>query len=331
MKVLRVGLLGCGNFANVHAQIVSNLPEEVELVAFCDRNEYKTEAFRAQYAPNAQTFTDHRELFDRANLDIVIVTLPPYGHTDEVELAAQHGIHILMEKPIALTSDHAWRMVEAAESARIKTQVGFMFRFGEAVEKFKAMQAAGATGPIGLMSARYFCNALHADWWRMKEKSGGQLVEQVIHMFDLLRFLVGEPAAVYSRQENLFHQDVQDYTIEDVSATVISFKHGGLGVVYATNNAIPGQWMNDYRVVAHRITADFTNANNAVFYQTDQPDSPAIKIESSKDFRRALMLDLLKAIRTDGDTRTAMREGAKSLDLVLAAAKAAEQRKEVLL
>jgi predicted dehydrogenase len=329
MKVLRTGLLGCGNFANVHAQIANKLPEEVELVAFCDRNEEKTKDFQAKYAPNAATFTDHQAMFERANLDLVIVSLPPYGHSDEVRLAAERGVHILMEKPIALTSEHAWEMVERVEGAKIKTQVGFMFRFGEAVERFKAMQAAGETGAVGLMSARYFCNSLHADWWRMKDKSGGQLVEQVIHMFDLLRYLGGEPTAVYSRQENLFHQDVPDYTIEDISATVVSFKHGGLGIVYATNNAIPGKWINDYRIVAHRLTADFTNANNAVFHQTDQKDSPAITIESSKDYRMALMLDLLNAIRTDGETRTPMREGAKSLDLVLAAARAAEQRKEV--
>jgi predicted dehydrogenase len=331
MNVLRVGLLGCGNFANVHAQIVTSMPDAVELVALCDRNEEKTAVFRKKYAPNAATFIDHRRMFEQAKLDLVIVALPPYGHSDEVELAAQHEVHILMEKPIALTSDHAWKMVEAVEEAKIKSQVGFMFRFGEAVERFKQMQEAGETGAVGLMSARYFCNALHADWWRMKDKSGGQLVEQVIHMFDLLRYLGGEPAAVYSRQENLFHQDVPDYTIEDVSATVVSFKHGGLGVVYATNNAIPGKWINDYRVVAHRMTADFTNANNATFYPTEAPDRAPILIESTRDHRRALMLDLLNAIRTGGETRTPMREGAKSLDLVLAAARAAEQRKEVLL
>ena len=63
-----------------------------------------------------------------------MICLPPYGHSDEVEAAAARGVHLLMEKPIALTSEHAWRMVETSEKAGIKTQVGFMFRFGEAVE-----------------------------------------------------------------------------------------------------------------------------------------------------------------------------------------------------
>jgi predicted dehydrogenase len=331
MTPLRVGLLGCGDFANKHAQITLGLPEEAQLVAFCDRNEWKTQAFQQKYAPNALTFTDHRQMFEQAKLDMVIISLPPYGHTDEVERAAEAGVHILIEKPIALTNEQAWQMVEVTERSPIKTQVGFMFRFGEAIEQFKAMQAAGQTGQLGLMTARYFCNALHADWWRMRDKSGGQVVEQVIHMFDLLRYLAGDPVSVYSRQENLFHQDVPDYTIEDVSATIVGFRQGGMGVIYATNNAIPGKWINDYRIVTHHLTADFQNANNATFTQTSQPDNPVITVASSKDFRRSQMLDLITAIRTDGVTRTPMREGAKSLDLVLAARRSAEIHAEVQL
>ena len=236
-----------------------------------------------------------------------------------------------MEKPIALVSEQAWGMVEAVEKSGIKSQVVFMFGFGEAIERFKAMQAAGQTGAIGLMTARYFCNALHAPWWRMRDKSGGQVVEQVIHMFDLLRYLMGDPVSVYSRQENLFHRDVPDYTIEDVSATVVGFSNGGLGVIYATNNAIPGKWINDYRVVAQHQVADFQNANNATFTQTNQPGNPVITVESAKDFRRSLTLDLIRAIRTNGETRTPMHEGAKSLDLVLAARRSAETRAEIIL
>lgn len=331
MTPLRTGILGCGGFAHVHAQIALDLPDDVSLVAFSDRNDWKVRDFQAKYAPEAAIFTDHHDMFEQTDLDLIIIALPPYGHTDEVALAAERGVHILIEKPIALASDDAWRMVEVTERAGVKTQVGFMFRFGEAVERFKAMQAAGDTGAIGLMSARYFCNALHAPWWRMREKSGGQVVEQVIHMFDLMRYLMGDPVSVYSRQTNLFHQDVPDYTIEDVSATIVNFKHGEMGVVYATNNAIPGKWINDYRVVAQRLTADFQNANTATFTQTDKPDNPVITIESSRNFRQSQMLDLISAIRTGGVTRTPMSEGAKSLDLVLAARRSSEIRAEVAL
>jgi predicted dehydrogenase len=288
-------------------------------------------AFQTQYAPFAAIFTDHHVMFDRAKLDVVIICLPPYGHSDEVAIACEYGVHILIEKPIALTSEDAWRMVDVAERTGVKTQVGFMFRFGEAIEQFKALQAAGETGQIGLMSARYFCNALHAPWWRMRDKSGGQIVEQVIHMFDLMRYLMGDPVSVYSRQTNLFHQNVPDYTIEDVSTTIVNFAQGEIGVIYATNNAIPGKWINDYRVVAGRLTADFHDANNATFTQTDKSDISVIHIESTKEFRRSQMLELIQAIHINGETRTPLREGAKSLDLVLAARRSSETHTEIAL
>lgn len=332
MSSLRTAILGCGGFAHRHAQIIQSLPEQMELVAFGDRTVAKAQAFSDQYTEGrAAVFTDHHVMLDQASLDLLVITLPPYGHTDEVETAAQRGVHLLMEKPIALTSEHAWRMVEAAESAGIKTQVGFMFRFGAAVERLKALIDSGETGPVGLMSARYFCNALHADWWRDKNRSGGQIIEQVIHMFDLMRYLVGNPIAVYSRQDNVFHRDMPDYTVEDVSATVVSFGGGGLGVVYATNGAIPGQWINDYRVVTRNLTAEFINANQATFTHTNTPELTLEVVASEKDFRRDMLLDLVNGIRTNGETRTPLREGAKSLELVLGAAKSAETHAEVRL
>ena len=132
---LRTAILGCGGFANTHARNITSLKEDFEFVAFCDSNESRGRAFSEKYTDGgAVVFTDHHRLFDQARLDLAVICLPPYGHSAEVEAAAARGVHLLMEKPIALTSEHAWRMVETSEKAGIKTQVGFMFRFGEAVE-----------------------------------------------------------------------------------------------------------------------------------------------------------------------------------------------------
>ena len=332
MKRLRTAILGCGGFAHRHAQSLMSLPEEIELAAFCDHHENNARAFAEKYtAGKGSVFTEPREMFENAGLDVVVISLPPFAHSDEVELAAEHGVHVFIEKPIALSSEHAWQMVETAEKARIKTQVGFMFRFGAAIERLKGLITTDEIGTTGLMSARYFCNSLHAPWWRDRSKSGGQLVEQIIHMVDLMRYLMGEPVSVYSRQENLFHRDVPDYTVEDVSATIFGFQGGAMGVIYATNGAIPGKWINDYRLVSQKLTADFSNANNALFHFTAETPLRMETISSDKNIHLAELQDLLNAIRTDGETRTPMREGAKSLDMALAATRSAELRREVSL
>lgn len=332
MKRLHTAILGCGGFANRHAQNLIGLPEEIELTAFCDHHEWNAREFSEKYSDGKGTiFTDPQKMFEKTDLDLVVICLPPFAHTNEVALAAQHGVHILIEKPIALSSEHAWRMVEAVESAGVKTQVGFMFRFGAAIERLNELIATGEAGPLGLMSARYFCNSLHAPWWRDRSRSGGQLVEQVIHMVDLMHYLMGDAVSVYSRQENLFHRGVPDYTVEDVSATVFGFTGGGLGVIYATNGAIPDKWINDYRLVAQQLTVEFTSANNALFHFTAETPVRTETIASDRNIHLAELQNLLTAIRSNGVTRTPMREGAKSLDMALAATRAAEAHQEISL
>ena len=150
-------------------------------------------------------------------------------------------------------------------------------------------------------------------------------------MVDLMRYLMGKPVSVYSRQENLFHREVLDYTVEDVSATVFGFEGGAVGVIYATNGAIPGKWINDYRLVSQKLTAEFTNANNAVFHFTAETPVRTETVSSEKNVYLAELQDLLAAIHTDGSTRTPLREGAESLDLALAATRSAETHRELSL
>jgi predicted dehydrogenase len=332
MQKLRTALLGCGGFAHTHAKNLISLPNEIDLVAFCDVVAPSAAAFSQQYTQGrAAVFTDHHALFEKSPLDLAVICLPPFAHSDEVEVAARHGVHLLMEKPIALSSEHAWGMVAAAEKAGIRTQVGFMNRFGAAVERMKSLLASGECGPAGLMSARYFCNSLHAPWWRMQDKSGGQLVEQVIHMVDLMRYLLGDALSVYSLQENLFHRAQPDYTVEDVSATVFGFQGGAMGVIYAANGAIPGQWLNDYHLVAQGVTAEFSDANHALFHFTAETPLRTETVSEDKNLYLTELQELLAAIRSGRATRTPLREGAKSLDLALAATRSAGNHQAVSL
>ncbi len=332
MTALRTGFIGCGKIAGKHLANLCSLPEKFEIVALCDVVIENAVQYAEKFSGGkGRVFSDYRQMFDQAPLDLVFICLPPFGHKDEVELAAARGVHIFIEKPIAMTSEHAWSMVHAVESAGVLSQVGFMFRFGAAIEKLKSLIADGSAGQVGLMSARYFCNALHAPWWREREKSMGQMVEQVIHMVDLMRYLMGEPQLVFSVQNNLFHKNVENYTIEDTSGTVMEFQDGGIGVIFASNNAIPGKWINDYHVVAQSLTADFSDANNATFTYTGGKEIETEVVSSKENFYLHEVLDLYQAITHHTTTRIPMREGALTLDLALAITESAQSRKPVCL
>ncbi|MBO3800167.1 MAG: hypothetical protein FGF52_03845 [Candidatus Brockarchaeota archaeon] len=144
----------------------------------------------------------------------------------------------------------------------------------------------GEAGQAGLFLAKYYCNSLHSPWWRDKSKSGGQVVEQIIHLYDLSRFLIGEPKSVYCVMDNLFHKNVEGYTSEDVSIALIKFKDGCLGSISATNFAIPDRWLYEFEAVTDSLTAYFTDANNAVFTRTDRGGGESLTVSSSRIFMK---------------------------------------------
>jgi predicted dehydrogenase len=104
-----------------------------------------------------------------------------------------------------------------------------------------------------------------------------------------------------------------------------------MGVIYATNGAIPGRWINDYRFVAERLTVEFFGANEANLFFTDQDPIGTERIKENRNIHLSEMQDLINAIKTGSQTRTPIREGALSLDMALAANKSAETRQEILL
>jgi predicted dehydrogenase len=327
MTPLRTAILGCGGFARRHADILARL-EEVHLVGFCNRGLEKAEAFNQQYAAGqARVYSDYEAMFAELDLDLVYICLPPYAHGSEVALACQHGVHFLIEKPIALDLDLAQSMAAQVRASGVKSQVGFMFRFGEAARRLK--QRLPAAGSPGFMVARYACNSLHKPWWRVKSLSGGQLVEQAIHLLDLARFFLGEPVQVYAMQGNLFHNQVEGYTADDASGTTIRFASGGLAVLAATNGAIPNRWDYDWRLMLPGLTADFSDANHAVFHDTRPLEpgaaAPTETIAADSDVYLSETLDLLAAIRDDRPAAVPIEEGVRTLRLALAAGQAAER------
>ncbi len=322
--MFNVGFIGCGGIAHAHARALSSLSDKVEMVAFCDIEEERARLFSQQYTGGkAKVFTDYRRMYDEVTLDIVYICLPPFAHKDDVDIAAEKGIHIFIEKPIALDMETANRMVEAVERGKVKSQVGFMFRFGTAVQTVKNL--LNLYGPPGLFMGRYMCNSLHSPWWRDKSKSGGQIVEQIIHIFDLSRFLLGKPKKVFAFLNNLFHRDVPDYTVEDISGTTILFENGAIATVSATNGAIPGKWIAQVDLVAKGFTVNFVDANNATIFHTLNPWEEKKIISSDKNVYLAETLDLLDAIENDRESFVPMREGAESLRLVLSARESAEK------
>ena len=326
MRRLKIGMIGCGGIAGLHAEKLRSI-EEANMVAFADIIKEKAEAFSKRYG--GRVYTDWREMLDKESLDIVYICLPPFAHSDEVMVSAEKGIHIFIEKPIALNMKLAWDMVRAVEKNDVKSQVGYCLRFGYAIDKAKRLIESGEAGKIGLAVGWYWCHFLGGAWWRDKSKSGGQIVEQSTHLYDAFRYLCGEVKEVYGQMDRRFWTDVPDITVEDVSNTTFRFESGAIGSISATTWGAASQWWFRWLMATEKFTMHSDDRNTLSLYSTEK--NKVIRESEERDVYLLESKDLIQAIFNDDETRTPIREGAKTLEFTLAARKSMETGKPVKL
>jgi predicted dehydrogenase len=310
--------------SGVHAKNIAAL-DGAEVSAVCDLNEDAADSIvTSAGGPGARAFTDFDSMLNGADLDALYVCIPPGAHSGQVEAAAERGIHLFLEKPIAVNVERGQSMVRAAEKAGVVAAVGYMCRHGYAIEKLKAMIEDGTAGRPTLFEGRFWCNALHGPWWRRREMSGGQILEQAIHVYDLALYLMGRPQVATGFAANLCHQDVENYTVEDTSVASIRFESGALAAIHASNCAVPMEWTHDYRVVCEKVTAIFRDPNEAEFIFTGGEGIARHSVSAEKDLMASEDANFLASIRGDAEPHATIQEGLLGVQLTSAVLQSAE-------
>jgi predicted dehydrogenase len=315
-KTLQIGILGAGYIGGVHAKALSSI-EGVRIAAICSTPKETADSLAdalSHYAPTI--YDDFDAMLLNESLDALYVCLPPFAHAGQVEKAAAQGIHLFIEKPLGLTSVQARAMAKAVNTAGVIGQVGYHMRFGTAVEQLKAKIQSGEAGIPTLFDAIYACNSLHGSWWRQKEKSGGQVLEQAIHLYDMALYLLGTPRSVSGHIENLCHTDVPNYTIEDTSASLIRFESGAIATIAASNCAVPMEWSSRFTVVCGTMTAVFTDENHAVFIHTNGDETKQETICGSVNPYLQESKAFIEAIRTGLPSLASLDDGALGVQVV---------------
>lgn len=274
MKTVRIAILGMGNMGVIHSNALRKI-DGVEIVGLCSRRIESCINYNKEYNADYPVYDNFEKMLDEVKPDGVYICLPPYGHSGEAELAASRGIHIFIEKPIAINEERAKSIADAVEKYGVRSQVGYHMRFGGAVEKVKELITSGKAGRPTLFTATYDCNSLHTPWWIKKELCGGQVFEQVIHLYDMAYYLMGDYDTVSGYTANLCHTDVPDYTVEDTSSALIRFKSGALGSITGSNCSVPDRWDAAFKIVCENMVADFTDLNHCTITYT----KPEVKTE----------------------------------------------------
>ena len=233
---LRVGLIGCGKIARMHAHGFQRASDLAEVVVCCDEREEQAQAMALSFG-SAQAVTSWQEVVDREDIDAVDVCLPHYLHAPVVIAAAQARKHVLVEKPFATNLAEAMAMVNAADQAGTVLMVGQHQRYVSDHRHIKALLDEGVIGRV--LAVRVDSNQLLGDhypsghWLFSRAQAGGGIVISVaVHKIDLLRYLLGEIRRVASFQSvSGLNTGMEG---EDIAAISLEFENGTVGEGFFT-------------------------------------------------------------------------------------------------
>lgn len=224
--MIRVGIIGAGLMGRVHAAAYTHIPDSV-LTAVADIRPEAASALAA--LSGAAVYTDGHELIRSGKVDVVDVALPTYLHKEYVLAAAAAGKHVFCEKPLALSLPDAREMIAACDQAGVKFMVGHVVRFFPEYAKLRQLAKAGEVGtPKFARTSRGGAFPAHGwqNWFADPAKSGGPLVDLVIHDFDWLRWVFGPVARVFAKSLTGRQLPNMDYCL-----TTVRFASGALAHV----------------------------------------------------------------------------------------------------
>jgi predicted dehydrogenase len=164
-------------------------------------------------------------MYDEVKPDMIFIGTPPYAHGDIEFEAIERGIHLFVQKPVALDLELAVKIRDKIAAKGLISASGFQCRYDGINETAKDYIAKNEI--ISIQASR-IGGVPEVDWWRKKDLSGGQLAEQTVHQVDILRYLFGDMESVYAVATRGFVKESEwpGYDTDDASTTIFKFKSG---------------------------------------------------------------------------------------------------------
>lgn len=329
---VRIGMVGCGRIARRHADGLSTLPE-ADWVATCDIVPERADAFAEEYHV-PRVYTDAEELFRSGEIDAVTICTPHPAHAPLLIAAAEAGIHAIVEKPLSPSLIEADRMIEAARKANIKAACIFQRRFYPAAQRIRKAIDEGRLGKLTLSECiarihrdrAYFAQ----DEWRGKwdSEGGGVLMNQAVHIVDLMQWFMGPATEVYGRWSTLLHGDYIE--VEDTTVATISFAGGALGMIECASTFTPPVGFmctvhgTSGAAVGIRESPEGSQAYTDIWSfeggeeQRAQWEKEERGGSAFPNFHRLQLQDFLHAILEDRPPAVTIEDGRKSIEIIQA-------------
>lgn len=252
---MRVGIVGAGSMGQAHAP--GWLATDAEIVGVYAKDPYGAADLATTLG--AVVYADYAALL--ADVDIVDLCVPTHLHRDYVVGAAAAGVHVFCEKPIALTVEDGLEMITACQRAGVRLFVGMVLHF---FPEYVAMKAAIADGAVGvpqvvrLTRASYRPRKALDNWFMDEAKSGGMMVDLMIHDFEMSRWLAGgEVVRVFARSIRDANPDAD----EDHALVILRYNNGAMA-------HIEGSWA--YPAPMFSVRAEVAGDNGLIEWDSDE-------------------------------------------------------------
>ncbi len=247
MKTFRIGIVGIGAIAEMHARAIADI-DGAELVGGCCRTESKGLEFAKKFS--CKFYPTCEELLEQEKPDVVTICTPSGAHLEPAAAAAKRGIHVLCEKPLEITIERARQMITAAGDGGIHLGGIFPQRFNPVVRAIYDAARAGRFGPLAVAVA-------YVPWWRedtyyspdrwqgtVALDGGGALMNQSIHAIDAIQWIAA--AAGAGKTSKVFGLTAQRghatdlIEVEDTAVGLLQFENGALGNILGATSMWPG-------------------------------------------------------------------------------------------
>lgn len=239
MKKLKVAIIGCGRISYKHVEAIAQNKAEIELSAVCDVVEANAVAKKNEYIKvigkdvDVEVYIDYKEMLDKVDIDMVAIATESGYHPEIAIYCMNKGKHVIVEKPMALSTQDADRMIECARKNNVKLCVSHQNRFNEPIQKLRNAIEENRFGKLINGTARILWNRNmgyyeQAPWRGTWELDGGTLMNQCIHNIDLLQWMMGGEIDTVYAQCGTFLRDIEG---EDFGAIIIRFKNGAIGII----------------------------------------------------------------------------------------------------
>ena len=320
--MLNVAIVGAGTMGHIHASCCREA-DGVELGAVADVAEERARTFADEYGIKA--YSDVKAVCNDPAIDIVAVCVPTPWHCETALEAANGGKHVFLEKPIARTLDEARRIVDACERAGVRLFVGHVVRYFQEYCKAKELIDGGKVGKVAVVRALRggpFPRTA-GDWYASREKSGGLIVDMLIHDYDWLRWCFGEVKRVYARD---LHE--RDIPFLDYALVCLRFDSGVIAHVTGSW-AYPSNFRTSLEVAGDRGMIQMSSDDSvpiAIELKATQGATGGVAVPKSPVARSPYLLEweeFIRWIKGEGEPRVSPKDAVEALRIALAAEESA--------